>query len=114
MNYSKNDPVIIEAIKHDIEANGIEIKDIVKKYGISEYYARKYTGELYKAMSDDTYVRRRFKWIVISYREHIEALISKAIPLNEAMEISETTWNKIDKILKDELYNMCKEIIKKN
>lgn len=97
----------------DIE-EGASILDVVKKYGISQYYARKWTGEIYKKIDLDTMVRTRYRELCCTTRVEIASEISHIMKPEEAQAITEETWDSIDYILKEYLYEFAKGIIRAN
>lgn len=95
-------------------ADGATISEVVKKYGISVYYAKKWTGDIYKKIDMDMLIRRRYSIIACRCRAKLETDLASAMPIDEADAISERTWEKWDAILKDALYDYACEIITAN
>lgn len=98
------------SVKEAIE-NGKSTEEIVKLYGVSEYYVKKWSRQVYKNMDIDMFVRRRYSNIVCKIRYQVETKIGDII---QCADISEDDWDKLDNILKEGFYDFAKDIVKKN
>lgn len=106
-------PELVKKVQQDI-ADGMSIQDVIKKYGITEYFARKWTNLVYKDMDIDTYVRRRYKWIAVKARTELESALGDVMNDDESESITDETWEKWDAVIKHQLYEFAKDIIAAN
>lgn len=95
-------------------ANGATINEVVKKYDISVYFAKKWSGEVYRKIDLDMMVRRRYSLIVCEERDALEADMANVMTEEEADALSDETWDKFDDVLKNHFYEFAKKIIKAN
>lgn len=98
---------VIKAIK-----DGMTIEEAVKKFDVSEYYVKLWTREIYKKVNLDNYVRSRYKYIAVATRTRIEDQVSSCMTSEDYL--TEESWEKIDEILKLNIYEFAKDIIKMN
>ena len=98
-----------KSVKTDLQ-NGKTTEEIIKLYGISEYYVKKWNRQLFKNMDIDMFVRRRYSGIVCKIRCQVETKIGELMKGN----ISDESWDELDVILKNGFYDFAKDIVKKN
>lgn len=99
-------------VENDVR-NGLTCEELVRKYPISMYYARKWSGEIYHKTDMDHLVRDRYKWLVINCSAEIINDISESMG-QLSSEISTHTWDEWDEKIRRTLYDLAKEIVKKN
>ena len=97
-----------EPVKQALE-KGSSKEEVIRTFGISEYYVKKWSRQVYKDMDIDMFVRRRYSNIVCETRYKVEAKIGDLLS-----GISEENWEQLDTILKNCFYDFAKDIIKKN
>lgn len=105
------------AVKNDVMLDiqkGLSVQELVKKYNVSEYYIRKWSGLIYKEMDMNHYVRYRFKWITLQARSDITNDLADVMKKNEINAISDETWENWEELIRKHLYEYAKEIIKAN
>lgn len=109
----RDDDKTKELVYNDV-ANGLKINDVVKKYNISVYYAKKWSGEVYRKMDLEEFVRKRYCFLTADVRIELESALADAMTEKEAASLSEETWDKWDNIIRQYLYYYASEIVKKN
>jgi transposase len=112
MKYSENNK-LREVVCKDV-ANGMKINDVVKKYNISVYYAKKWSGEVYRKMDLETFVKKRYCFLTSDVRIQLESALADAMTEEEAEVLSGKTWDAWDSIIRNYLYYYAQEILKKN
>ncbi len=109
---AKNESLVYEEdVKRDI-TNGFTMKEIVKKYGVSEYFIKKWSRSIYKKIDMDMLVRRRYCKQVCEIRSQIEAKLGMAVMRQK--ELNDDVLEEWDEIIKRGLYDFAKIIVEKN
>lgn len=109
----KHEEKFKQAVLTDIK-QGLSVQELVKKYKVSEYYIRKWSGLIYKEMDMNHYVRYRFKWLTLQARSDIVNALADTMTDKEANLISDETWDNWEELIRKCLYEYAKEIIKAN
>lgn len=107
------DKELQEKVKLEIK-NGLTVKEAVKKYNISKYYATLWTKKIYSDMDIDNYVRKRYQYLASARRDEMEYQLGMCMTEEESNAISEETWEKIDGIIKHYMYEFAKDIVRAN
>ena len=95
-------------------ASGMTCDELVRKYPVSMYYARKWSGEVYRNADLDHLVRDRYKWLVLGAVNDIVNLISESMTDREAAALDDDSWDVWSDIIRRRLYDLAKDITKKN
>lgn len=98
-------PLVLE----DID-NGASIKDVIQKYNISEYYAKKWTKTVYKNPKKAVCASHRFRWLIDDELLKLEVDIGQYIPET----ISNENWDLLCNCLKEHLRHLMFSIIEAN
>lgn len=105
---------LYKAIVEKEIANGMTCEEIVKKYPVSMYYARKWSNDVYRKKDLNHYVRDRYKWVVDEFSIKIAGSLADELPVRIQQNITDEMWERWDKVIKRGLYDFSKEVIKKN
>ncbi len=100
-------------VENDVR-NGFTCEDIVKKYPISMYYARKWSGEVFKNTDMNHLVRDRYKWLVGDCVNEIICDIGDSLDKSLVEKIGDSLWDELDFKIRQHLYDMSKAIVTKN
>lgn len=104
---------IVNAACKDIK-NRMSLADVVKKYHVSLYYAKKWTSQVYKDMDLSMYVRRRYCDIICEARENLETVIQRTSSKELADALTDNIWDSWDSGFKKVLYDMVEKITRAN
>ena len=99
-------------VQADLE-RGASLEEVVKKYPVSLYYVKKWGREVFKQMDMDMLVRTRFKWCVQTACSSAQDQMIDATPDYEVCDISEATWEKWSVIIRNTMYDLCKEVVQR-
>jgi len=100
-----------EAVLKAIEG-GASCEEVVKKYGVSMYFARKWSGDVYRKIDLSHYVRDRYKWDVLSACTDMENEVFETIGSKVVFEDADLA--KYFNFVKQRMYGMLEDIVKKN
>ena len=100
-----------DAVMQDIK-NGATCEEIVKKYPVSMYYARKWSGDVFHKADLPHYVRDRYKWNVLNACMDIENQVYETLP--ESSDLANVEFTKCFEFIKQRMYTMLEEIVRKN
>ena len=109
----KTEKLYKEIVKKEID-NGMTCEEVVKKYPVSMYYARKWSNDVYHKKDLNHYVRDRYKWVVDEFSIKLADSLANELPVCIQEDITDETWEQWDRVIKQSLYDFSKEIIKKN
>jgi hypothetical protein len=93
--------------------DGATCEEVVKRHpGMSLYYARKWSGDIYRNKDLSHYVRDRYKWIVLETCAKIEDMIVGMVGKTE--DIPEKEWMVCLDKMRRQLYLMLEDVVRKN
>lgn len=95
-------------------AAGMTCEELVKKYPISMYYARKWSKDVYRKADLDHLVRDRYKWLVLGASGDIINMMSETMTDEVADVVDDDLWDLWADIVRKRLYDLAKDIVKKN
>lgn len=113
MTESRFSDEFIAQIKDKIKS-GMSVEDVIKQYGVSHYYVRKWTAEVYKNMDLDMYVRRRYRYPAFDAKIAIINAMASAMRADEMDAVSDETWDKWDAVVRKGLFEFAKDIVRCN
>lgn len=100
-----------DVVTKEIE-QGASCEDVIKKYPVSMYYARKWTGDVFRKRDMGHYVRDRYKWLVLDACADIENSVVQLV--GNCADIDESLWDHCFNGLRVRLYGLLEEVVKKN
>lgn len=101
-----------DIVMREIDA-GATCEEVVKRYpDVSLYYARKWSGDVFRKKDVGHFVRDRYKWPVLETCTNIEGDVVSLVGATSA--VPESAWNKCFDTIRKRLYDMLEEIVKKN
>jgi hypothetical protein len=92
--------------------NGMTCEEIVKKYPVSMYYARLWSGEVYHKKDVSHYVRDRYKWQVLEACGDIENEVMQKF--GDKVVLPAEALDECFDFIRKRIYRTLEEVVKKN